>query len=96
MIKQIWKKIKTFFKKFKIYLIGEQPTKEEIFNAIFDYVLKNEPHVMSEHCLCGSVLSIHDVEKHYARDYVHILYYCKKCNCTTEFRYSYNMELLKD
>lgn len=96
MIKRFWKRIKASWNKFKIYLIGEPPTNQEIFEAIFDYVLNNKPHVMSVHCHCGSVLSIYDIEKHFNNNYVHVLYHCKKCNCTTEKRFTYNMEEIKN
>ena len=96
MIKKIITKIKTIWVKIKEFWIGKQYTREEGFEKIFAWVLNNKPRVMTVHCICNNVLTIYDIEKHFARDYVHILYHCKKCNCTTEFRYSYLMEKLKD
>jgi len=96
MIKKIKDKIKHYLNRFIEKIFGKQYTDKEGYEKIFNWVLNNKPHIMSETCLCGNVLTIYDVEKHFARDYVHILYYCKKCNCTTERRYSYLLELLKD
>ncbi len=95
-MKRIISKLKYYWKKLKEKIFGKPATREEIFDSIFEHVKNNKPHIMSEHCICGNVLTIYDVEKHYAKNYVHVLYYCKKCNCTTERRYSYLMELLKD
>lgn len=96
MIKKIITRIKTLWQKIKEKIFGKPLTREEIFEGLFQHVLKTDPMYLTITCICGNKLTFRDLETKFAKDYVHFLYYCKRDNITTEKRYNYLLEEIKD
>ena len=96
MIKRFWKRIKASWKKLKEKIFGKQYTKKEIFEHLFNWIIKNQPADLTITCICGNKLTHHDLKTEFAKDYVHFMWYCSRDNMTTEKIYSYEMEEIKN
>lgn len=97
-MKKLWERIKAFFKKIKDRWkeLRRIPTREEIFNHLFDWIVKNQPADLTITCICGNKLTHHDLKTEFAKDYVHFMWYCKRDNMTTEKRFTHEMEEIKN
>ena len=96
MIKRLIKKIKSIWEKFIVYLFGKQPTREEIFLALYEYIKKNYPLELAQTCHCGNFLNHKNIDIQFNNSFVWVIFQCEKCNQNLERRYDYEWNLLKD
>ncbi len=89
-IKDIWKKLKEYFTPIP------EPTKKEIFLALYEHIKINHSNQLNMQCLCGNFLFSKDIEMQFCKDFVWIIHDCPKCNMRNQRRYDYTWNRLKD
>lgn len=95
-MKKLWKRIKELWNKFKIYLIGKQYTREEIFLGLYEYIKVNHPLDLAQTCHCGNFMNHKNIDIQFNNKFVWVIFQCEKCNQNLERRYDYEWNLLKD
>jgi hypothetical protein len=90
-IKNLWKIfLKIIFKRW----IPEQQSAKEVSIGLFNWICRNRPTYFDFHChICGNILTYKNIdEKHFTKDYVALIYNCKKCQFNIQKRYDYEMK----
>lgn len=97
MIKKIITKLKYYWKKLKDFFRPKpEPTKKEIFLALYEHIKQNHPQYLVTTCHCGNFLGYKNIDIQFSKEFVWIIFECKKCNMDIQRRYDYTWNLLKD
>jgi len=88
--------IRKFFRKLVMKNYPDPMTDEEVFEGLFDWICKNRPNYFNDVCMCGCFMSHKNIDIQFHQDFVWLIYKCPKCFLSTEKRYSYEMDLIKD
>lgn len=94
MIKKILDKVKNLWKKLKEKIFGKPATKEQVWQGLYKWIVENRPEHLEFHCpICGSILTVKNIEeKHYTDDYITLIYKCnKKCQMNVQRRFTTDM-----
>ena len=83
-------KLKDFFRP------EPEPTKKEIFLALYEHIKNNHPMELAQICHCGNFLNHKNIEIQFNNNFVWVIFSCGKCNQNLERRYDYTWNRLKD
>ncbi len=76
------KKLKVYWIKFlkiftKEFWIGKQPTRTEIFLALYEHIKKNHPQNLVQICHCGNFLNHKNIDIQFNNNFVWVIFQCE-------------------